>query len=141
MKQIIVFIMALFFYNSAFTSDITVIKDYTNKEEFTIPFIVDKSSNMQKGNIYPFAYYPFSSSQITASEPVNTFGDQIYEFGVSNIKKIIRLFKDEVCQVNKGGTFEITLKADASGKIIGIGTSTEGGLKINIFCELDQGKK
>ena len=60
---------------------------------------------------------------------------EMQEISTNSIKKLINTCKSDLCPINPGGQFEMTLKIDVSGKILGVGASGEGGFKVVVNCD------
>lgn len=100
--------------------------------EATIPIIVEKfvpalnSANSIK---------PPSSWEAQAFLPSGTISKELFQIPISNLKNIIKQFKEELCFVNKKGSFEISLQFDVDAKVIGVGISGKSGIIAKISCD------
>lgn len=52
----------------------------------------------------------------------------------SKIGQVVRSVRDEVCKGIEKGSFKVWLKFDANAKVLGVGTSSEGGIEVNVIC-------
>lgn len=101
------------------------------KEQQTIPFIYQQTiPAILNGE----SSRDSSSMQDNISQSERTISEKITDIPTDELKKIIKLFKTEMCDVNQNGSFKLVLSVDAGGKIIGIGISAMGGLEVNITC-------
>lgn len=123
----ILYIILLSYAHIALPSGQRDSKVSNDQQENAIPFIMEKRATM------PHA--AFDQSQAKQSMGMSSAEELILNLSIPRLKDIIKKVKDDVCQINKGGSFEISVTLDASGKVMGIGASAESGLKVNIVCE------
>ena len=64
-----------------------------------------------------------------------TQSDKAVEVPASEISRVIKEVKSEICNTIKTGEFKIWLKGEASGKLLGIGASSESGIEVSVKCE------
>ncbi len=69
--------------------------------------------------------------------------DKAVEVPAGEISKIVKDVKNEICNTIENGEFKLWLKGEASGKILGIGASSESGIEVTVKCEKEEksGKK
>ena len=108
--------------------------------EETIPFIIEKQHTPQlpqKKDLtsQTMGRYKSLEADFKTRDSQGTIANEIMYIPVASLKNLIKTFKGDVCSVNHGGAFELTFKVDAGGKILGIGVSGEGGLKVTITCD------
>jgi hypothetical protein len=60
--------------------------------------------------------------------------EKVSEVKSEEIGKIIKSVKDEICKTISEGEFKVWIKGEASGKIIGIGASSESGIEVTVKC-------
>ena len=52
----------------------------------------------------------------------------------SILTELVQIIKNSLCAAIEDGEFKVWLKFDASGKVLGIGASSEGGIEATIKC-------
>lgn len=99
---------------------------FANKE--TIPFIV-------KEQVVVPASTGTRTTQTADSPPYWIVSkEKVSEVKSAEIGKIIKSVKDEICKTITEGEFKVWIKGEASGKIIGIGASSESGIEVTVKC-------
>lgn len=66
--------------------------------------------------------------------------EKVVHVPANEIGQVIKDVKNQVCNTIEDGEFKIWLKGEASGKVLGIGTSAESGIEVTVKCE-KTGKK
>lgn len=98
--------------------------------EATIPIIVEKF--VPAPSIVHSARPPWETQALL---PSWTISKELFQIPISNLKNIIKQFKEEICLVNKNGSFEISLQFDVDAKVVGIGISGKSGIIAKISCD------
>lgn len=127
MKNIFVFCVALIFGNFAFAKDAKV------------PFIVKQQTVKALGETDAEFLYAIKDPKTGRTMAVMQ-SDKSVEVPASEIGQIIKDVKVEVCKTIENGEFKVWLKGEASGKVLGIGASSESGIEVTVKCE-GTGKK
>lgn len=60
------------------------------------------------------------------SKPIN--------LDLNEVSALIKKTKDSICDVVEKGAFTVWVKAEASGKVLGIGASGESGIQVEVDC-------
>lgn len=59
---------------------------------------------------------------------------QSEEVEATKVAELVKSIRDSICDGIGKGNFRVWLKFDASKKILGIGTSAEGGVEVSVNC-------
>ena len=62
--------------------------------------------------------------------------EKVSEVKSEEIGKLLKSIKDEICNTIIEGEFKVWIKGEASGKIIGVGASSESGIEVKVKCSL-----
>ena len=95
--------------------------------------LVDARGNLEKSILQSFISNDSNASDHESS--TIEIIPEMQEISTNSIKKLINTCKSDLCPINPGGQFEMTLKIDVSGKILGVGASGEGGFKVVVNCD------
>lgn len=110
------------------------VHSYAKNENKMIPFIFNSSivlnpqqasKYFEKNTAYTYAYQG-DKTIVNSTSSTNV--------EASKIGGLVSSVREEVCNGIKKGTFKVWLKFDANTKVLGIGTSSEGGIEVNIEC-------
>lgn len=117
-------ILLVFLYSNVYAKD--------NK----IPFIINETSTYY--DTFPSSGNTSSASQ--ASQAMQAYRvtrttEKIVNVDPSEISKILKSVRDEICNTIKDGEFKVWLKGEASGKILGVGASSESGIEVTVKCK------
>lgn len=141
MKKIIIYLVLFVACSNVFCNG-----GEESETKDTLPFFYRKSV-ISKKNL-PGMYDPTNKHDVLANrnlepmlsqyDPANVENPVEIE-GLSNIpleelKKVLIDIK-KLCEVNKKGSFEVHVKVDVGGKILGIGLGGETGFAATIQCE------
>lgn len=53
---------------------------------------------------------------------------------VEKVSELVTSIREAICSGIKKGSFKVWLKFDANTKVFGVGSSTEGGIEVNVAC-------
>lgn len=113
---------------------LTSLQSYSNSEIKIIPFVFNSSIILNSQQVSK--YFEKNNSSVFAHQ-----GDKVLVSSTSSINveaskigELVGTIRNEVCSGIKKGNFKVWLKFDANAKVLGIGTSSEGGIEVNIEC-------
>lgn len=143
--KLVLFLSGCIFLNEAFANDMQLQND-RQETEAIIPFIIERNPRVISQGLKYKSTLGSKTEQLVAESKnrigisqddgyLQDFSEKVAHFAASGLKKLVKTFKEDICKSNSKGEFEITLKVDASGKVLGIGASGEGGLKALIRCD------
>lgn len=109
-----------------------------------IPFIVEKASV-----IVPTESIQDFPGSISMGIPTVMYGDKSGKnkalatkttteqvpVEAQKITDLVTSIRNSICQGIRKGSIRVWLKFDANAKVLGIGSSSEGGIEVNISCE------
>lgn len=142
-NSLIYFVCGWMFLGAVFAHDESAMQ---LNEGVTIPFIFEKRPTvLPEGQKAPSHFYREYANDYKAIIPeehhaIEERSEGIVIFAASELKNLIKTFKDDICQINPDGEFEINFKVDASGKFLGVGVEGEGGLNTIIKCVQSEDK-
>jgi hypothetical protein len=104
----------------------------------TIPFVYESNTVVdttvwEAGHAAQFSGDMRLMAQDGKSRVVNKT-TEVAPVEVSKIAELVTSVRKSICTGVKKGSFKVWLKFDANAKILGIGTSSEGGIEVNVTC-------
>lgn len=110
------------------------IHSYADTEKNMVPFVFDsvKILDAKQAAKYIDPRGTVMMANKGDGALVNTTSSTQVE--ASKIGELVSSVRNEVCKGIKKGTFKVWLKFDANAKVLGIGTSSEGGIEVNVEC-------
>ena len=90
----------------------------------TIPFVVKKHSHIKKLGVkeHEPETYAFSADE------------KIIDVPTEEIRQTLLSIKKDVCSVIESGEVKVWLQGSASGKLLGVGASSEAGIEVKMIC-------
>jgi hypothetical protein len=137
--KVAVLILAILFTELVLAAepDIPFVKTYTSRK--WVPTIVGKAS----GNPHTATAQMQGSSEQSSRDLPGMFSEakeevkeetKVFFVKPSKVREAVKSVKNAICDEVEDGSFKIWLKADADGKVLGVGASSEGGIEINVTC-------
>jgi len=103
---------------------LTYAGEITQKHKKTIPFVYDEYIPVQEGAAVNRINY---QGAIIKTNTAHVSTDEV--------KELIKEVKDSVCSTIGDADVRVWLSFDASGKVLGIGTSTQAGMEVSFHCK------
>lgn len=114
-----------------------------NQKNKTIPFVYETTTLANAGQAiedfpgkvnmeYPTGMMNGNSTKNSPKVSKTTTNTASVE--VDKVSNLVSSIHDSICAEIKKGSIRVWLKFDANAKILGIGTSSEGGIEVMINC-------
>jgi hypothetical protein len=110
--------------------------NFVHAKETKFPFIV-KQRSVKVLNAEEIEFLNSTRDPKTGKITMVTENEKMVEISGNQISTIIHELKTEMCSVIEDGEFKVWLKGEASGKLFGIGASSESGIEVTVKCAKD----
>ncbi len=115
------------------------------KPKDTIPFLYEKT--VLKAVPTDVAYTSSDVVEYKLATPTQTKDKVLVsqkttekaDVQAKEVASLVSSIRTAICSELKDGSFKVWLKFDAEAKILGIGTSSEGGIEVNVTCKAKTG--